>query len=182
MIKPAIFIAATALLAYFSRGPLRSPSNHGFYRFFAWEAILGLLLVNSDYWDVEPPPRYEPLSALLLAVSLYLVAHGTVLLHTRGHADGSRTDQALLPFECTTELVTTSLYGYIRHPLYSSLLFLAWGVFFLDTSLLAGGLALIATVSLVLTGTTEERECLQYFGAPYREYMQRTRMFIPYLF
>jgi|MudIll2142460700_1097286.scaffolds.fasta_scaffold00135_7 protein-S-isoprenylcysteine O-methyltransferase Ste14 len=182
MIKLVIFVAVTAVLAYFTRGSIRSPRHHGFYRFLAWEAILGLLLLNSDYWQIEPPPRYEPLSALLLVVSIYLVAHGTYLLRAYGRADGSRTDQALRPFERTTRLVTTGLFRYIRHPLYSSLLFLAWGMFLKDTSWLAGALTLAATVSLVVTGKTEERECVQYFGSPYREYMQRTRMFIPLLF
>lgn len=182
MMKLAIFVAVTAVLAYLSRGSLRSTRYHGFYRFLAWEAILGLLLVNSDYWHIEPPPRYEPLSAMLLMVSLYLVAHGTFLLRAHGRADGSRADQALLPFERTTRLVTTGPFGYIRHPLYSSLLFLTWGMFLQDTSWPAGALAAAATVALVLTGKTEERECMNYFGSAYREYMQRTRMFIPFLF
>ena len=182
MIKLIIFVSVSAVLAYFSRGSIRSPRHHGFYRFLAWEAILGLLLLNSHYWQIEPPPRYEPLSALLLAVSIYLVAHGTFLLRAHGRADGSRADQALLPFERTTRLVTTSLFRYIRHPLYSSLLFLAWGIYLKDTSWLAGALTLAATASLVLTGKTEERECMRYFGSAYQEYMQRTRMFIPFLF
>lgn len=182
MVKLVIFAVVTAVLAYLSRGAIRSPRHHGFYRFLAWEAILGLLLLNSDYWHIDPPPRYEPLSTLLLVVSIYLVAHGAFLLRAHGRADGSRADQALLPFERTTRLVTTSLFGYIRHPLYSSLLFLAWGLFFLDTSWPAGVLTLAATISLVLTGKAEERECLQYFGSAYLEYMKRTRMFIPYLF
>jgi protein-S-isoprenylcysteine O-methyltransferase Ste14 len=181
MIKLFIFLVVTAALAYFSRGSIRTPRHHGFYRFLAWEAILVLLLVNSDYWHIEPSPRYEPLSAVLLAISIYLVAHGALLLRARGRADGSRADRALLPFERTTQLVTTSLFGYIRHPLYSSLLFLSWGIFLQNTSWLAGALALAATLSLVLTGKADERECLQYFGSAYREYMRRTRMFIPYL-
>jgi protein-S-isoprenylcysteine O-methyltransferase Ste14 len=182
MIKLAIFVAVTTVLGYLTRGAIRAPGHHGFYRFFAWEAILGLLLVNSAYWEIEPPPRFEPLSALLLMVSLYLVAHGTLLLRARGRADGSRRDPALLPFERTTRLVTTGPFRYIRHPLYSSLLFLAWGMFFKDTSWFAGALALAATAMLVLTGKAEERECVRYFGPTYREYMLRTRMFVPLLF
>jgi hypothetical protein len=50
---------------------------------------------------------------------------------TRGRPDASRHDGApLLYFEKTTQLVTTGVFKYIRHPLYSSLLLLAWGVFF----------------------------------------------------
>ena len=35
------FIIGTATLVWLSRKSLRSPGQHGFYRFFAWEAILG---------------------------------------------------------------------------------------------------------------------------------------------
>lgn len=182
MIKLVMFVAATIVLAYIFRGSIRSPRHHGFYRLLAREAILALLLLNSEYWQIEPPPRFEPLSALLLIVSVYLVAHGVFPLRAHGGVDGSRTDPTLLPFERTTRLVTTGLFRYIRHPLYSSLLFLAWGLFLKNTSWLASALTLMATISLVLTGKTEERGCLEYFGPGYREYMQRTRMFIPFLF
>jgi protein-S-isoprenylcysteine O-methyltransferase Ste14 len=47
--------------------------------------------------------------------------------------------------EKTTILVTTGAYRYIRHPLYSSLLFLAWGIFFKAPSWPGGLLALAAT-------------------------------------
>lgn len=63
----------------------------------------------------------------LLAVSLFLVLHGLRLLRTLGKPDQARGDTTLLPLEKTTQLVTVGAYRYIRHPLYSSLLFLAWG-------------------------------------------------------
>ncbi len=37
-----LLLAGTALVVWLSRKPLRKPGSHGFYRFFAWEAILGL--------------------------------------------------------------------------------------------------------------------------------------------
>jgi protein-S-isoprenylcysteine O-methyltransferase Ste14 len=70
----------------------------------------------------------------------------------------------------------------IRHPLYSSLLFLAWGIFFKQVSLTATTLVLVATVSLVATVRVEEAENIQRFGDEYVDYMKTTRMFIPFLF
>ena len=43
-LRIAIFVGATLLLLYVSRASLRRPRSHGFFRFFAWEAILGLTL------------------------------------------------------------------------------------------------------------------------------------------
>jgi protein-S-isoprenylcysteine O-methyltransferase Ste14 len=33
----------------------------------------------------------------------------------------------------------------------------------------------------VATARADEAECVRYFGQPYREYMKRTRMFVPWL-
>jgi protein-S-isoprenylcysteine O-methyltransferase Ste14 len=85
-------------------------------------------------------------------------------------------------FEKTTTLVTTGVYCYIRHPLYSSLLFLAWGIFFKTPSWLGGLLALTATLCLAATARVEEAENLRFFGDAYRKYMKQTKMFIPFLF
>ncbi len=84
--------------------------------------------------------------------------------------------------EKTTELVTTGAYRYTRHPIYSSLLFLAWGVFFKRPSWVGGLLASSATLFLLATAKAEESENLGYFGPAYSEYMKRTKMFIPFLF
>jgi protein-S-isoprenylcysteine O-methyltransferase Ste14 len=98
-----------------------------------------------------------------------------------GEQDAQRDDAPMLDFEKTTTLVTTGVYRYIRHPLYSSLFLLGWGIFFKDPSWFGGGLAAAATLLLVATAKMEERENLRYFGAEYREYMQRTKLFVPFI-
>ena len=84
-------------------------------------------------------------------------------------------------FEATA-LVTTGIYRYIRHPLYSSLLLLDWGIFFKAPSWPGGFLALAASLLLFATARADESECIRFFGAPYQEFMKRTRMFVPFLF
>ena len=74
----------------------------------------------------------------------------------------------LLCFEKTTQLVTTGAFKYIRHPLYSSLLLLAWGVFFKRPSWVGAGVALGATAFLLATAKVEELENIRYFGATYQ--------------
>jgi protein-S-isoprenylcysteine O-methyltransferase Ste14 len=53
-------------------------------------------------------------------------------------------------------LVTVGAYRYIRHPFYSSLLFLTWKVCFINPSWIGGSLAIIASVFLILTAKVEE--------------------------
>ena len=74
------------------------------------------------------------------------------------------------------------LYKYIRHPLYSSLLFLTWGAFLKSPSWLGSGLVAVAMVCLVATARVEEAENIEYFGPVYQEYMKHTKMFVPFVF
>ena len=48
MWKLIVFAIATILLIYISRASLRKPGSHGFYRFFAWECILVLFLLDVE--------------------------------------------------------------------------------------------------------------------------------------
>ena len=181
-IKLIAFAVATVFLLAISRASLRDLGSHGFYRFFAWEAILILTLLNLDHWFDEPFSLPHLVSWLLLALSLFLVIHGVRLLHRVGRPDSTREDTTLLGLEKTTMLVTVGAYRYIRHPLYSSLLLLAWGVFFKSPSWIGAGLAIAATLCLTATARIEEAENTRFFGPVYQEYMKRTRMFIPFLF
>ena len=84
-------------------------------------------------------------------------------------------------FENTVHVVEEGLYRYVRHPMYSSLLFLGWGAFFKHINGLNVGLILLASAFLIATAKVEERENIRFFGPVYTEYMQRTKMFIPWL-
>jgi protein-S-isoprenylcysteine O-methyltransferase Ste14 len=182
IIKWVMFIAATAGIVYVSRASLLAPRSHGFYRFFAWEIILVQALLNLDHWFRDPFSWYQLISWPLLVISAFVLILGVRLLRQRGKPNPQRDDAPLVGLEKTTELVTTGVYRYIRHPLYSSLLFLAWGIFFKRPSRLGGLLALAATLLLVATARIEEAENIRYFGPSYEDYRQRSRMFIPFLF
>lgn len=180
--KLALLLLGTLALLYLSRDSLRAPGSHGFYRFFAWELILGLFFLNVGQWFVDPFSVVHLISWALLVLSGVLVVHAYQLLRRHGRVDRARQDVPLFEAEKTTRLVTEGAYRYVRHPLYSSLLLLAWGIFFKDPSWLGAGLALAATAFLLATASADEVESLRHFGAEYDEYMKRTRRFIPFLF
>lgn len=181
VLKAIAFLVSAALLAYVSRASLRVPGSHGFYRFFAWLVILGLALLNIDGWFLAPFSWHQLISWSLLVISALLLVVGVRQLRQMGRPDPKRDDVALVAFEKTTKLVTTGIFRYIRHPLYSSLLFLAWGIFFKAPSWLGGLLALAASLLLVATARVEEAENLSFFGDEYREYTRQTKMFIPFI-
>ena len=183
MFKLIVFFVSSAALIYLSRASLRAPRYHGFYRFFAAEFILALVLLNLDRWFQDPFSLHQIASWLLLAVSIALVVHGAYLLKVVGKPDSRRSDEVpLAGIEKTTSLVTVGAYKYIRHPIYSSGFYGVWGVFFKDPSWPGFIFALAATTFWVVTAKIEEAECIRYFGPPYRDYMKRTKMFVPFLF
>lgn len=178
----AIFLLGSAVIIFVSRKCMLQPRSHGFYRFFAWEILLGMFLLNMPGWFQDPLAWHQLISWALLIASLVLVLLGVRLLRQTGRQDAARADPTLLGMEKTSRLVTVGLYRYIRHPLYSSLLFLGWGIFFKSPSWLDVILALLCTGFLAATARTEEGENIQYFGDEYLAYMQRSKMFVPFIF
>jgi protein-S-isoprenylcysteine O-methyltransferase Ste14 len=180
MIRGGAFLAISAFLAYVSRKPLRRPHTHGFFRFFVWEALAALFLLNGPHWIEDPFGPRQLVSWTLITVSAALALAGAHALRAYGQAGPQRTDPDLYPFERTSCLVTRGIYRYLRHPLYSSLLFLAWGIFLKRPSLDALVLAAATTLFLGLTARRDEAECRCYFGAAYAVYAARTPGFLPF--
>ncbi|MHB1192921.1 MAG: methyltransferase family protein [Longimicrobiales bacterium] len=183
MIRLALFGVSTLALAWVSRRPLRDPTSHGFSRFFAWVAIVALVLLNFrglGAWFADPFSLRQIASWILLFGSIALLVPAVVLLRTRGRPDADGRDgEGLYGFEKTEKLVTTGVYRWVRHPMYASLLWLAWGVFLKRPGWTALGLVVVATACLLLTARAEEAEDIAFFGDAYRDYMRRTRRFVP---
>jgi protein-S-isoprenylcysteine O-methyltransferase Ste14 len=183
MFPLAVFAVLSAGIVYVSRASLRSSGSHGFYRFFAWEIIAALFVLNAACWFRDPLSAHQLVSWFLLIVCVIPLAFGVHSLAAKGKPVKKREDEpGLLAFEKTTVLVTTGIYAYIRHPLYSCLLFLAWGIFFKAPSGYGALLAAAATFFLLATARADEAECIRFFGQPYRDYMKQTKRFVPFLF
>ena len=182
LIDLSILLPGTAVLLWLSRKALRNPGGHGFYRFFAWEGILSLVVLNRRPWGEQPFSPHQIASWLLMSLSIYLVISGYRALRQQGLANTERQDGALYEFEKTTTLVTSGIFKHIRHPMYASLLALAWGAFFQEPAWLGGVIAGLSSIFLLLTAKSDERECLAYFGESYAAYMKKTRGFIPHVY
>jgi len=182
MISALIVVLGSVPIVLLSRRCLFSPGTHGFYRFFAFELILVLVVVNAPSWFLEPFVPRQLVSWVLLVLSIPLALQPVHLLRSAGRPalrPGTETD---LAFERTTRLVTTGVYRYVRHPMYASLLCLTWGAALKSPTGVSLALAAAATGFLVATAKIEERENVVHFGDEYRAYMRHTRLFIPWLF
>lgn len=178
-----VFLVLTALVVYVSRSSLRHPRSHGFFRFFVFEIVIVMFLLNVSWWFHDPLAWNQLVAWFLLGACLVPLIWGVVLLRSQGKpAEERLSDDSLVAFEKTTKLVTSGIYGYIRHPLYSSLLLLTWGIFFKHPSWVGGSLGLASTLFLILTTLADEAECVAFFGEEYVDYKRRTRRFIPFIF
>jgi protein-S-isoprenylcysteine O-methyltransferase Ste14 len=174
MIESIIFVVGSICIIWISLPSFHRVVSHGFFRFFAWEAILGMFVVNMRDWFVNSFAWYQIISWILLLTSVIPLILGVILLRTIGKPSDE--------LESTTQLVTTGIYRLIRHPLYASLLYLAWGIFFKSPSLLEGCLVVVASTFIYATARADETECLVKFGMEYSVYMKKTKMFLPFVY
>ncbi|MDP4292608.1 MAG: methyltransferase [Bacteroidota bacterium] len=182
MERSILFLIFSIPIIVFSRRALFSIRSHGFYRFLSWECILWIFIANYTCWFDDPFAVHQLISWILLFISVYLVTAGALMLKRFGKPERIRNDDTLFHFEQTTVLIDTGIYKYIRHPLYSSLLFLTWGICLKHPTIELLIVSLLSSFFLLLTALSDEKECVGYFGAKYTEYMKRTRRFIPFIF
>jgi protein-S-isoprenylcysteine O-methyltransferase Ste14 len=181
MDRVVLFIALSIPVIYFSKQSLFDIKSHGFPRFFSWECIVALFVANYKFWFVEPLSASQVISWLLLAVSAYMIVAGVLLLRRARKPGVVRVDEKLFKFERTTELVTSGIFKYVRHPLYSSLVLLTWGIYFKHPTVIMTFVALLSSILLWFTAVGDEKECIEYFGDRYRDYMKMTKRFIPFI-
>lgn len=176
-----IFLILSIPIIFYSWKPLLKLNSHGFFRFFSWECIAWLLACNYSFWFDDPFGPKQIASWILLFAATYVVLAGVYMLKKAGKASSERQDKELYGFEKTTELVDTGIYKYIRHPLYSSLLILTWGIYFKNTTIALMLVSIISSICLYYTARIEEDENTAFFGEKYPEYMKRSKMFIPFI-
>lgn len=176
------WVVCSVALVGISWRTLGNVRSHGFYRFWAWEVMLVLLILNAPFWLTGLGQWSQHLSWLLLGLSLLVLFAGMYQMRRYGQAGTQREDAQLFAFERTSQLVTAGIFRYIRHPMYGSLVLLAWGIACKRIDTLTVLLALLSSALLWCAARREEHECLAYFGQAYRDYMARSRMFVPFLF
>jgi protein-S-isoprenylcysteine O-methyltransferase Ste14 len=141
-----------------------------------------LLASNFKWWFVNPFSINQLISWILLIYSAYVVIAGLLLIKQIGKPNAIRDEKNLFGFEKTTELIDTGVFTHTRHPLYASLIFVTWAVFLKNPEMVLFIFALLSTVLLYITSKFDEKECINFFGEKYKEYMKRTKMFIPFIF
>jgi len=167
--------AGTLVIAWFTwHVSLKSKRYHGIWRFFSFESILAMVLLAVPTWFHDPFCIRQIFSWICLAMSLLLFLYSFYLLNAVGKPKGD--------MENTTVVITKGLYRFIRHPMYSSLIWGGVGLFLKHVSIVTAVLLLVNLVAMVGTARVEEQEMIERFGDQYRQYMRSTARFIPFVF
>jgi methanethiol S-methyltransferase len=146
---------------------------------YTWIASLLFVAVCAAWRDV-PGQLYE-LSGPA-AIAGYAVQLVAILLTARSSARLDVLDLAgVRPFLTSrtsgtadhVPLVTTGLYGFVRHPLYFAWMLLVFAAPQMTMTRLT--FAVLSTAYLAIAIPFEERALVRVFGAEYREYQRRVR-------
>jgi len=173
VIRLIIFVVGTMGIVFVSLHSAIKLRSYGFIRFFAFESVFALILYNAEHWFRNPFSVLQVISWVLLIASVVTVSSGFYVLRKFGKPAKEVDDTVLL--------VTRGIYKYIRHPLYSSLILLAWGAFLKDISPVSFALAMVASGLSVAMAKVEEKENIRKFRDGYSMYIKTTKMFIPFI-
>ena len=107
---------------------------------------------------------------------------GAIFMLWRSHADLGRNWSAKLRITGQHSLVTSGVYYFIRHPMYTAHLLWAIAQGMLLANWLAGWAVLVLSIPLYIVRIPkEERMMIEQFGEEYRSYISRTGRLIPRL-
>jgi len=121
-------------------------------------------------------------NTLIHYFGFFLVLVGiTLAITARKQLDSNWTHAYDYQIKREHTLVTDGIYQYIRHPIYSGIIFTSLGVQLIVQSYLFF-FALLALPWCYYWGKREEKILSTHFGMEYKNYMKKTKMFIPYIF
>ncbi len=99
------------------------------------------------------------------------------LYWTLHHLGSNFTDTVVTRAEAT--LVTSGPYGWVRHPLYVTILLLLLSASLITANWFIGLLGVFFFAFFALRAPLEEQKLLERFGDEYRAYVERTGKFLP---
>ena len=177
-------IVHSLLASLASKDFLRRKIGAGFMRLYRLGynifSVISLVPVLWLMWVLPDQPLFAvpvPWKYLMLAgqgIAAFLLLYGVLQTDTLSFI-GLR--QLVGPELKSGALVTSGLYRFVRHPLYSAGLLFLWLTPALSTNQLS--VYLSATLYIFVGAYFEERKLLREYGAAYAEYKSVTPMIIP---
>lgn len=139
--------------------------------------VLGLLALypGETLYVIPTPWSYLTLAGQLLAIVALLIG----LLQTGVWSFLGFEQLMVKSTDSTPRMVTSGLYRWVRHPLYTAGLVFIWLTPLMTVNLLVLNLGL--TIYLVVGALYEERKLVREYGNQYLRYQEQVPMLVPYI-
>jgi len=173
MLKILLLVLGTIFVIYLFWKRLTRARDQSIFIIFTFEVLLIMLFLNIDFWLDDPFCLRQILSWISLALSIVFVLSGVIAFKKFGQP----IEELKGP-----HLITQGIFRFIRHPLYSSLIFLSVGILLKHIRISTLLLAAISIVLVTVTAVREEKSLKEKFGSIYDDYKKVTKRFIPFIF
>lgn len=144
-------------------------------------SVIVLYLISQiDFFEIVGVRIWKPDFTMEVAFSILAIFGLIILLLARFELGRNWSFKVVL--KENHELITSGLYSYVMHPIYTGLLLLVLASF-LWLGNLAGFIVLIIVfISFLYKAYSEEKLLKTYFGEKYTTYKYRTKLLIPFIF
>ncbi|MFW9992935.1 MAG: methyltransferase family protein [Candidatus Odinarchaeota archaeon] len=189
MISQLIFVIIATIFFYgfaTQAGAYREKYGDQAYRYFFFYLVIPVLITgNACIFHVLliEGPALLSLWIALAAGAFFILMRFLLEWHLRkaGFDEVAHGLGIYMVFPEEGVSVTSDIYSYIRHPMYTGDFFLALGLALLKNNLLAIIIALMSFIPFVIGAKMEDRELVKRFGQVHLQYIDRTPSFFPYL-
>lgn len=136
--------------------------------------LITVLLFLLSQYDMIPVFRIEQLNLIFIVLGILLVIIGVIFWLSAIFK--SRITQNIE----VNQLVTTGIYGIVRHPIYSAFLFAISGFIMIYANIVLFFMPIIYWIILTVTMIkTEEKWLTELYGNDYLDYSKKVNRFIP---
>jgi protein-S-isoprenylcysteine O-methyltransferase Ste14 len=121
--------------------------------------MIGPLTAFYGFWEIPT----NKIATILSGIIIFII--GTII-YFKWELFWNRTFKG--------QLVTTGIFQYIRHPHYSSILIIGFGLAFFFYSLLASVIAILSIPIMIWSILDEEKLLIKQYGKEYKDFMKKT--------
>ena len=146
-------------------------------------ALFGLAILPAFYVAIGIPAAADHPASAWAVVLGTIIFCSALWIFRISHKELGRNWSITLEIRERHELICAGPYALVRHPMYTSFLLMGLAQVFLLANWVAGISGLIGfAVLFLLRVDKEERMMLENFGSRYRDYMEKTKRIVPYLY
>lgn len=147
--------------------------------------IAGIVVLLTRFHIIEHIPLLPiviiPLSPVVLAVGIIFALTGFIIAIIARHTLGGNWSSNI-DLKKNHTLMTTGIYGYMRHPIYTGTILMLLGLVCVIGNVLSILLTFLATWFLQYKIKQEEILLSRHFPKEYAAYKKRTKTLIPFIF